>query len=453
MDEKVAQLLAGVKEGHICLKIDGERCYLPKLLKWESDLVEGVRALLKRKPLFAAPPAPGELSSEQGEAFVKLLSVPFGLLTGGPGTGKTHTAAAIAAAFLASRGEQARVRLLAPSGKAAARLRESLIKAGVPESRMRSSTLHEALRLTPDREGDPVILFEDLILVDECSMIDLRVFARLVLAPSPCSHLLLMGDPDQLPAVEVGSVFGDLVELGNGGHLPFAHLSHCLRAEAKELLELAEAIREERSDLFAQLIQRHRTPLGFDAPFCEATYERLWERVAHEFPTCESEWNGCFPFRLLSCLKVGPLGVDRLNQFLAKRFFELTPEGGCCPMPILATRALRSYGIASGEEGVLYRTKGGKERVRFHESELLSVSPSCYEIAYALSVHKSQGSEFERLLFLMPKGSELFGKEILYTAVTRAKKSIEIDGSLELIAAALTKRMRRQSGIVERLSW
>lgn len=452
MDEKTAQLLAGVKEGHICLKIDGERCYLPKLLKWESDLVEGVRALLKRRALFAVPPAPDSLSLEQKEAFTKLLSVPFGLLTGGPGTGKTHTAAAIAAAFLAASGEEARVCLLAPSGKAASRLRETLVKAGVPASRMRCSTLHEALRMTPDREGDPVLLFEDLILVDECSMIDLRVFAKLLLSPSPRSHLLLMGDPDQLPAVEVGSLFSDLVELGKLGALPLAHLSCCLRAEAKELIELAEAIREERSDLFAQLVQRHQTPLGFDASFSEATYERLWQRVVHEFPTCESSWDGRFPFRLLSCLKVGPLGVDRLNQFLAQRFFELTPEGSCCPMPILATRALRPYGIASGEEGVLYRSKGGKERVRFHEGEFLSVSPSCYEIAYALSVHKSQGSEFERLLFLMPKGSELFGKEILYTAVTRAKKSIEIDGSLELITAALSKRMRRESGIVERLS-
>ncbi len=452
MDEKIAQLLEGVKEGHICLTIDGERCYLPKLLSWETDLVEGVRALLARKPLFNPPPAPHGLSLEQKEAFDRLLSVPFGLLTGGPGTGKTHTAAAIAAAFLSASATEARVRLLAPSGKAVARLREALVKAGVPGQRIRSSTLHEALRLTPDSEGDPVLLFEDLILVDECSMIDLRVFARLLRSPSPRSHLLLMGDPDQLPAVEVGSVFSDLVELGKLCFLPLAHLSHCLRAEAAGIVELASSIREERAELFAHLVKQHHTSLGFDASFSESTYERLWQRVRSEFPFCESGWDGRFTFRLLSCLKVGPLGVDRLNQFLAARFFGLTPEGECCPMPILATRALRSLGIASGEEGILYRSKGGRDRACFQDREITSISPSCYEIAYALSVHKSQGSEFERVLFLMPKGSELFGKEILYTAVTRAKKSIEIDGNFELIMAALTKRMRRQSGIVQRLS-
>jgi exodeoxyribonuclease V alpha subunit len=147
-------------------------------------------------------------------------------------------------------------------------------------------------------------------------------------------------------------------------------------------------------------------------------------------------------FRILSTLRKGPLGVDALNTILHERFSKQTNE-----FPIMIKRNDNRTGLSNGDTGILRGDEAhfsGDRRFALHE-----LPP--YEYAYCLSVHKSQGSEYEQVLFLIPDGSEAFGKEVLYTAVTRAKLSLDIDGNPTQIAAAMSRSSGKSSGICQKL--
>jgi len=268
-------------------------------------------------------------------------------------------------------------------------------------------TLHKVLGVKSGKDilfGDGMLDYE-MVIVDECSMIDVGMWARLFRSVKRGTRLILVGDYDQLPPVEAGTVFGELCRYMKGRGRGYVHLEECMRSDRKEVLEMAEKVRRGESIEYGEL---------------KEGVEKLWEKG----------------YQLLSCLRRGRYGVEAMNSLLA----------GGDEQPIIVSRTSNRMGISNGEMGVL---KGDEivigERV-FKES----LVPE-YEWGYCLSVHKSQGSEFKKVALLVPKGSEVFGREILYTGITRAKDEVVVLSEEGVIEQCLKRSSEKMSGIMERL--
>lgn len=380
---------------------------LPKHRHFMGEIIRHAQRLIA--PLTPLTiPLPNRLNSEQKKAIETALANRFSIITGGPGTGKTHTAATLIEAL------NAKTLVAAPTGKAATHLGKKL------KSQVTAATLHSLLGVkTPlDYTKSVEELDAELILVDECSMIDPPLFARLLGSIPPSARLVLMGDVNQLPAVEGGSVFADLI---GSEKIPTTYLKTCMRSDRKEILDLAGAVlKGDRKEI-------RTCDLGFTENSVEVFYEKLWHFVKDkDFQT----------FRILSTLRKGPYGVDALNRFLVEKF-------GSDGYPILITRNDQKRGFSNGDMAMVEKGIATFEDGRTYP---LSELPK-FEYAYCISVHKSQGSEYDHVLLLVPKGSEIFGKEVLYTAVTRAKEKLDVDGDEEEIAKALSLCTLKYSSI------
>jgi len=417
----LSALMQASREGHLCLDLGtldekvrlGAQtfsspyihqfqnfCYLKRNWIYETRIVEHLRRLLQNTtPLILYESK--ALNQQQQEAVTCALSHPLSIITGGPGTGKTF----IAKHLIQALGSQARVILAAPTGKAVARLQQAN-----PE--VFCGTLHALLGIRSERDliREGSYIGGDLIVVDECSMIDVKLLAYFLASIPKGTRLVLMGDGDQLPPVESGSLFADLIDF-----IPTAHLTHSLRSDRQEILDLAGAIRQGRwmGEIF---------PLN-----------HIWKEIDRQ--TRENT-------RILSCVREGSWGVNTFNQ----RIFDQmkTQED---PIPILITRTDYNLGLYNGETGWL---KGGEAFFPEKGKFSLAALPA-YEYGYCLSVHKSQGSEFDSVLLAVPPGSEIFGREMLYTGATRARKWIKVFSDSETIQKMLQRISRKVSGIRARL--
>lgn len=424
------------------------------------------------------------LLEEQAQAIRQGCLNSLTLVTGGPGTGKTYTAGHLIRVFwenLSSEQRQScQVVLAAPTGKAAANLQRSLSRIaasleGFPA--IQAKTLHSLLGI---KQGlsyqEPQRLSADLIVVDESSMIDVRMMACLFESLKPGSRLILLGDRHQLPSVEAGSVFVDLIQLQhNYPHLniPCVSLSVCLRAELKSLIDfaqlvkrgLAEEVLDYLDDSHAQGIKRLHLPNDKK----DAQREFL-SHVMPYFPPViqpgqrpEQLLDLFQSIRLLSPIRKGPFGVEALNQLIWQKLCQNTPMNGWIAIPIIIAMNDYRQELFNGETGVLIRrlplqSIGPEDYALFPSRQedgqvrrLSALLLPKYEFAYCLSVHKSQGSEFDRVVLVLPEGSELFGREVFYTAITRARKYLEIYGSDVVILKTVAHQGMRLSGIEQRL--
>lgn len=394
---KIVEALVRMREGHVT--------ELPKHEELTKTLVAHARRL-RGVMASEALDLPDVLNAEQRQAIKTALSQRFSIITGGPGTGKTFTAATLI------RAHGGKVLLGAPTGKAASHL---LKKAGG-----KGGTLHSLLGIKSplDYWKSPRKLQADLVVIDESSMIDFPMFSHLLSAISSSTRLVMMGDFNQLPAVEGGSIFADLVV---SGKLPCTELKTCLRSDRHEILNLAQQILEgEKQDI-------RTCDLGFSSGQVETIYKRLFRYVKLRDFSC---------FRILSTLRRGPLGVNAINQRLHEH---LKLER----FPILLTQNDARRGFVNGDTAMV---EGGVAYFPCGREERLCRLPS-YELAYCLSVHKSQGSEYDEVLFLVPEGSEVFGKEVLYTAITRARNFLDIDGEPKEIRESLHRSSIKPSKI------
>ena len=394
---------------------------------------------------------PERLELEQASAIRHALSSPLSCIFGGPGTGKTYTAGIFLQCFLRAYPKNElpflRIALAGPTGKATANLEKSIQHALGKEyetfkKQIDVKTLHALLgmrRFTSKREV-PTFLPYQLYIVDESSMVDVSLMAEFLAHVRTGAKVLFLGDPYQLPPVEPGEIFSDFVKKENVGGL-----TKCLRTDLAVILQLASYVKEGNAEQTVELLVRGDSAATFHCIDNPQTLKKSFENEKERFSKIFTkllaqkidpkqllvELN---QFRLLSPLQDGPWGVKTLN-----RYFHHPLE------PVMISQNDYQLNLMNGEIGVLEKEAGyafflGKkeEEVRKVPAILLSTS----ERAYALSVHKSQGSEFDHVVLFLPPGSEVFGRKMLYTAITRARKKIEIWGSLETLKACITRDTR-----------
>ncbi|MEI8329181.1 MAG: exodeoxyribonuclease V subunit alpha [Chlamydiia bacterium] len=425
---------------------------------------------------------PSIFNQGQKVAVSNCLSSSFSVITGGPGTGKTFIAAQIVRHYILRARKEGRsdpqIVLAAPTGKAAMQLEASVRRSLDTDSCVRVGTLHFLLSIksSQDMMQEPPALAADLVIVDEASMIDARLFFYFLSSVQPGTKVILIGDKDQLPPIDSGSLFADLVDFARSYQgIPCYELTECLRSDRKPLLELAKAINlQDRDSVKRMLLDNtgflQRTVFFHVDRSIRSRYEDLWAFCQPRFPFVKSDLDPLAllqafdRFRILSCIRKGALGVDAMNQFFAEKFSVLTSSAESMVYPILIKKNQYALDLFNGDVGVLvkYKKKQGlqdKENdvAYFYDKQsgLARAVPSIilpdYEYAYCLSIHKSQGSEYDDILILAQEGSQSFGKEVLYTAVTRAKNRVFIDISDSVLEQLLSRSSRKISGLHGRL--
>lgn len=371
------------------------------------------------------------------------------VLSGGPGTGKTYTAGYLIRLLIeAGTASSLDIALAAPTGKAAATLQASMVRALPQGMAFQSTTLHSLLKI--HRAGGSS-LDADLILIDESSMIDLKLMATLFSQVKDGARLILLGDKDQLPPVEVGGLLGDLAEMAPSST---TRLTTCLRTENRSLQVLAGAVN--RGDFKACLhaFQSDEPAIRtFSNQDTELLFSLCKRMLPHPQSSDDAELLAAFQhFRLLSPTRKGPLGVDALNAQLLKHYRSVRCAEEWMACPILITKNNHSLKLYNGDVGVLFRhphkSLSQGDYALFGSPTSPTKVPAVllppFEYAFCLSIHKSQGSEFDHITLILPESSERFGRELLYTAITRARKHIDIfydEKTLENILATYCKRL------------
>jgi len=413
--------------------------------------------------------AEGRLLEEQAAAISNAATHSLSILCGGPGTGKTYTAGILLKALWAGISEERRkyvsIAIAAPTGKAAMNLQLSLQKALGNDPHfpsVKAKTLHSLL----GRELTTGSLEASIIIVDECSMVDVALMAKLFAAVRSGARLLLLGDPFQLPSVEAGSLFADIVDACKGSaHLTLLHRS--MRTEMKSILSFASAVNEGNVDAALACLDSDSTIEHF--PIDEDSRKTVKQLVKTALPHFSHRFvdhqdpmallQEFSKYRILSPLRQGPLGVNQLNALFLKTLAAKHVEGTPFAAPIMITSNHYKLDLFNGEVGLLVRKSdpfspfeiGDYALFPPKEGEAPRKVPAVllppFEYAYCLSVHKSQGSEFEEVVFLLPQGAEVFGREGLYTAITRAKTKLTLWTDKHIFVEALKHHSRRHSGI------
>jgi len=417
------------------------------------------------------------------------------VIAGGPGTGKTTQVARMVAEVIESAGTGSHppprpplIALAAPTGKAAARLQEAVheetVRLPVGDSvrallmRLRASTLHRLLgwrpgshsRFAHDRGNR---LPHDVVIVDETSMVSLSLMARLVEAVRPDARLILVGDPGQLTSIEAGVVLADIVN--SGAHPPGGGIVVLDRVHryGGGIARLAEAIR--RGDGDAAVAALGSAPdevtwLQTDVQETGAELGLVRERaVAAGGEVFAAARAGAGidalaalgRFRLLCAHRRGPYGVsDWTSRVLAWLAGELegvdVDHRDYVGRPLLVTENDYELGLYNGDTGVIVPGPGGRPTAAFERGgELLHFSPlrlGAVDTVYAMTIHKSQGSQFDTAAVLLPAASSrILTRELLYTAVTRARRELILVGTEDAVRHAVARPVARASGLRERL--
>lgn len=446
--------------------------YFQRYLEFESECAALFQAHMERFPTVILNAKLFEkylsdhsaLLAEQKEAIRHVLNQTLAFITGGPGTGKTYTACCLIEVLWNSlppeKRESFEIALAAPTGKAASHLTQN-IENRIPLDNMRvtSSTIHSLLSINPSTKEFKKKLPHDLILVDESSMIDIKLMTALLSALKPGARLVLLGDHRQLPPVEPGAPFNEMIQSCLQSNLPIkpGFLKVCMRAELKEIVHFADEINRGDLEAVFKSLEVPNSPVkGKSLP--EATFfGKAVEELAAFFPplNCMEEYPDIKvlkSFRLLSPLRKGLWGVESMNQALHKALMARLPPEGSPAIPILLSANDHQLQLFNGDMGFLWKDQGYFPSLNGTWRIIpASILPK-YQYGYCLSVHKSQGSEFDRVVVLIPPGTEALGRSSLYTAATRAKQSLEVWYDKEAMEAALRQDKLRFSNLSLRIS-
>jgi exodeoxyribonuclease V alpha subunit len=499
-DEWSAALLASVCVGtggqHSPLIIDNARLYLNRYWFYESFVGEKILSLLHRESsadsaqinttaaaLFAQQP---DIDKDQMEAVAAAAGKPFSVISGGPGSGKTSTVIRILAVLLAQN-PGCRIALAAPTGKAAARMLDSIrqridqldiddsIKSAIP---VEARTIHRLLGYRHHGFGyhQQHRLPVDCVVIDEASMIDLKLMYQLLSALPDGAQLILLGDRDQLASVAAGNVLGDIT--GHGHRLDnskaaIASVTSLLRSNYRfgrdsAIGELARLVKLGDAGAAVDLLSANQAGLRWFAEAGEQVHSTAldWLYDAYQ-PIFDSETpaqalDAYDKTRLLCATNRGPFGIEVLNSRVssAMQVRNKLPESTLfAGLPIMVTRNFQALGLFNGDTGILW-SFNDELRACFRAADGsirdLSINrlPE-FKPAWASTVHKSQGSEFDSVLLVLPADAqaEVLSRELVYTGITRARQQFLLHAPDATLLQAIKRLTRRHSGLAARLGW
>lgn len=507
-----AKVVGKPGEFHPLILDEANRLYLYRYWEYEQKLADALRARaqdlteIDASKIKEAMAQYFDLQSGspdwQSIAAAVALSKKIAVISGGPGTGKTHTIGIILA-LLNEQLESPAIKLTAPTGKAAVRLRESIKKLTAertfPEEVQQcipdeATTIHRLLgwkRFSPYFRHSAVNpLDADVVVVDEASMVALPLMAKLVQALPEHARLILLGDQYQLASVEAGSVLADICDAGDGGFSPkltgaiqkitgyeinpntesasSTELNDCVvqlkknfRFKGGGILELSEAVNAGDTDAALEVL---KTSKYNDVEWHDYKTTNFWQRTIAAFKdfSANIEPEAIFKqfedFRILCAVREGPQGVRQINHLIeraVKEKMKIARTAEWYPgQPLLITKNDYTLELFNGDVGIILPDRDNSEKLRAHfqtpegEKKLRPFRLPEHEVAYAMTVHKSQGSEFERVILLLPeKDSPVLTRELIYTAITRASQKVEIWGSEDIFRAAVSRPTLRRSGL------
>ena len=468
------------------LVIEQDRLYLHRYWYYENRLAQQLTKMTQlnvsnelknitdSNPLLDKYFGISETIDWQRAAALMAVNQTFCMITGGPGTGKTTTVVKILAILQELSEQPLLIALAAPTGKAAMRLQESIgfnkaalpstveIKSAIPESVM---TLHRLLGAKPPspyfRHNAKQPLVYDLVVVDEASMVDLALMSKLVDALKPGARLILLGDKDQLASVESGAVLADLTIALPQQTLELQE-SHRFDGDIKNL---AVAINLQQHTEAWKLLQAGNKDIALLETdlidyISNQQINYLQQITAGaEFSDIYKAFNR---FQALCATRLGKNSVSDINhaveQSLANKKLIHLSGLWYCGRPIMITQNNPALQLYNGDIGICLRDKeqGDHLRVFFQQADgsikkyLPARIPHC-ETVFAMTRHKSQGSEFEEVLIILPETiNPVLTKELLYTAITRAKKTIHLVANAAVFSSTVRQRVQRVTGLINK---
>ncbi|RUM52889.1 MAG: exodeoxyribonuclease V subunit alpha [Methylococcus sp.] len=504
------------------LILEPPRLYLGRFWHLENRVREGISRCLSKRPLIDQRklreglarlfPVAQNTSRPDGQKVATALAVMrnLAILSGGPGTGKTTTVVKVLALLLEQDSEM-RIQLAAPTGKAAARMVDSIearkrslavetaILEKIPEQ---ASTLHRLLEYDGHGFGanskNPLLL--DCLVIDEASMIDLPLMAHLLEALPANARLILIGDRDQLSSVDAGNVLGDLT--GRGQIIRYSPVTADrlavltsvpvqLLPTSTEAVGLADSIAllEEsyrfgtNSDIgrLSRMVNRGQSDEALSLLECSSSAEVEWSEMtglsvctdlieqavssyAHYSlsATPEAALASFDGFRVLCATRKGATGVGEINRLIGEGLRRKSPSldsTACHGQPVMITINDYESGLFNGDIGLLWADDSGFLRAWFRfpgETRSFPLRDLPEHVpAWAMTVHKSQGSEFDRVFLILPPEDNhpLLCRELIYTGITRCREQIIIHASRRALISGIRRKLDRSSGLAEKLGW
>jgi len=496
-------------DGSSPLVLDRQRVYLRRYWQFEVNVAHFLRdrsvnprildsqqGKLAQEVIRALFPHRGGDTDWQLVAALNCLFDSAHLIIGGPGTGKTYTVTRILALQLSIAARPLTIRLAAPTGKAAQRLAESVrqakpqiaadssVLAAIPDEAL---TIHRLLGVIPNslhfRHHKENPLDADLLVLDEVSMVDLPLMARVLDALKPATQVILLGDADQLPAIAAGSIVGDLSVRPHPGY-SFSrreslcaiapHLAIDSVAEGCDFLTELKVSRRFAGQSAIGVLAKH--VIAGNCRLSEESFEQfdnltwldenqLWQQlnstISHYFASLAKQpnLNDAFElmrrFRILCAIRESDAGVIDINRRISQRI-----NSSRAPFyhgqPIMVTQNHYGLKLFNGDLGIVW-SEQDKPLMAWFESDneyrpvALGRLPRV-ETVYAMTIHKTQGSEFDEVLMILPaKPHPLITRELLFTGLTRAKKKFICLGNKECWRTGVRARVQRWTGLRERI--
>ena len=464
------------------LVLEGSRLFLNRYWQYEARLVSNIfqRVDLKFDSSDTAAVLDNYFPQEsdstetdwQREAAKSASQQSFTMITGGPGTGKTTTVLKILVLLQELNDCNLEISLAAPTGKAAMRLQQSLnegkLRLGLSDQRLLDSipdsvsTLHRLLgpinQSTQFRHNRDKPLSCDLLVVDESSMIDLAMMSKLLESLHPKARLILLGDKDQLASVESGAVLNDLC---SGLPIQTVELKKTWRFSGP-IKDFAVAINtQQASQAFNLLVDEGTNDqlCLINVDFQEHIYQQYMPYVKQiKSDNDPAEAMAAFAkFQVLAAVRQGEFGVEGINRNLEKRLQSSqmqTQLPWYHGKPVMITRNDPSLGLFNGDIGIcLNGSEQSQLRVWFEDNNgrFRAIVPARlpqHETVFAMTIHKSQGSEFDRVMLVLPdKPMPILSRELLYTGVTRAKNQVDIATTESIFNFTVNQQVVRNSGI------